>query len=212
MPKSLVPIGGKPIIWHIMKLYSHYGFRDFILCLGQRGELIREYFEMNKEPGWNVVCVDTGLNTNKSERIKKIKDLIDDKTFMVSYGDDVCNIDIKKSLDHHTKHGKIATITAVRLASPFGIVELENGDTIVKFEEKPVLDYYINGGFMIFNREIFDYLDEGELEKEVFEKLVELKQIHAFRHNGFWRCMNTTKDSLELEDLWRRGKAEWKIW
>jgi glucose-1-phosphate cytidylyltransferase len=212
IPKALVPIGGKPIIWHIMKIYSHYGFKDFIICLGHRGELIKEYFEMNKETSWNVTCVETGIDTNKSERIKKVKDMIDDYTFFVSYGDDVSDINIKKVLDYHKSHGKIATVTAVKLESPFGILEIDDENKIINFKEKPILEHYINGGFMIFNKKIFDYLDEGELEKEVFEKLVEIEQIHAFKHEGFWRCMNTTKETLELGDLWRNGKAKWKVW
>jgi len=212
MPKALVPIGGKPIVWHIMKMYSHHGFNDFILCLGHMGEMVKEYFEMNKEPDWNVTCVDTGLDTNKSERIKRVKDLIDGDTFMVSYGDDVSDIDIKKSLEYHKNHGRIATITAVKLTSPFGVFEKDENDKITKFKEKPLLADHINGGFMIFNKELFDHIDEGELEKEVFEKLVDLGEIHAFEHNGFWRCMNTAKDTLELGEIWRNGKAGWKTW
>ena len=152
LPKALVPICGKPVIWHIMKIYSHYGFKDFIVCLGHRGEFIREYFDMNKELGWNVTCVDTGLNTTKSERLKKIKDLIDDDIFLVSYGDDVSNVDINKVLEFHKFHKKIATITAVKLSSPFGILEIDKDNRIKRFEEKPVLNHYINGGFMIFDK------------------------------------------------------------
>lgn len=212
IPKALVPIGGKPIIWHIMKIYSHYGFKDFIVCLGYKGELIKEYFDMNKEPNWKVRCVDTGLESNKSERIEKVKGLIEEDDFFVSYGDDVCDINIKKVLEYHKSHGNIATITAVKLESPFGILEMDEKNKITRFKEKPILEHYINGGFMIFNKRIFDYLDEGELEKEVFEKLVENSQIRAFKHEGFWRCMNTTKETLELGDMWRNGKAKWKMW
>jgi len=212
MPKALVQIGGKPIIWHIMKMYAHHGFKDFIICLGHRGDLIKEYFDMNREPGWNVTCIDTGLETNKSERLKRIKELIDGDTFLVSYGDDVSDVNIKRVIDYHKSHGKIATITAVKLESPFGILEMDEANKIKRFKEKPVLEHYINGGFMVFDKRIFDYLDEGELEKEVFEKLVEDEQIHAFRHEGFWRCMNTTKETMELGDLWRSGKAKWRVW
>jgi glucose-1-phosphate cytidylyltransferase len=212
MPKALVPIGGKPIVWHVMKMYSNHGFNDFILCLGHKGEMVKEYFEMNKESSWNIECVDTGLDTNKSERIKMVKDLIDGDTFMVSYGDDVSDVDIKKNLEFHNSHRNIATITAIKPISQFGIFETDGSSKITKFKEKPRLENYINGGFMIFNKKIFDHLGEGELEKEVFEKLVDLGEIHAIEHTGFWRCMNTAKDTIELGELWRSGKAEWKTW
>ena len=212
IPKPLVEIGGKPILWHLMKIYSHYGFNDFILCLGYKGELIKEYFSRNNKENWKITFVDTGEDANKAERIKKVQKYIKDDNFFVAYGDDVCDVNVKKVLDLHLKKGKIVTLTAVNLLSPFGVMEVNENDEVTEFKEKPKLDYWMNGGYFVFNKKIFNYLKEGyDLEKEAFEELAKEKQIAAFKHHGFWKSMNTFKDVVELNELWERGNAPWKV-
>jgi glucose-1-phosphate cytidylyltransferase len=212
LPKPLIPIGEKPVLWHVMKIYSTQGFKDFILCLGYKGEKIKDYFKKNNEEDWNIQFVDTGEKTSKSGRIKQISSLIKGENFFLAYSDDISNVDLNKLLKFHEYMGLTATITAVRLISPFGVVEMDEENIITEFKEKPVLDKWMNGGFMVLNKKIFDYLDIGELENEVFEKLVELKQICAYKHKGEWKTMNTLKDNIELNKLWDNGKAFWKIW
>jgi len=213
LPKPLVEIGGKPILWHIMKIYSNYGFNDFILCLGYKGEKIQEYFQSNNKENWNIEFIDTGQNTNKGERIKKIEPYIKENNFCVAYGDDVADVNIKDILDFHLKNNKIVTLTAVPLLSQFGIMEMNNNNEIIEFKEKPKLDHWINGGFFVFNKKIFSYIKPNyDLEKEAFEELVKEKQIQAFKHDGFWKCMNTFKDTMELNELWENNKAPWKVW
>jgi len=213
IPKPLVEIGGKPILWHIMKIYASYGYNDFVLCLGYKGKMIEEYFKDNNHENWNIEFVDTGEESNKGQRILKIKDYITEDNFFVAYGDDVADVDIKKILDYHLQKGKIVTLTAINPRSQFGIMEINDNDEIIEFKEKPKLDHWINGGFFVFNKKIFDYIKEGyELEKETFEDLVKEKQICSFKHNGFWKCMNTFKDTMELNELWEKDKALWKAW
>lgn len=211
-PKPLIPIGDNPVLWHIMKIYQSQGFNDFILCLGQKGEKIREYFEKNKNDDWTVQLVDTGENASKADRIKKVRNLIRGDNFFLAYGDDVSDVDLNKLLKFHEYMGLTATITAVQLTSPFGIVEMNEDNVITQFKEKPVIDKWINGGFMVLNKKIFKHLGAGELENEVFEKLVKLKQICAYKHKGYWMCMNTLKEQMELESIWNNGKAFWKMW
>ena len=212
IPKPLVEIGGKPILWHLMKIYSHYGFNDFILCLGYKGELIKEYFSRNNKENWKITFVDTGEEANKAERIKKVQKYIKDDNFFVAYGDDVCDVNVKKVLDLHLKKNKVVTLTAVNLLSPFGVMEVNDNDEVTEFKEKPKLDYWMNGGYFVFNKKIFNYLKEGyDLEKEAFEELAKEKQIAAFKHHGFWKSMNTFKDVVELNELWENNDAPWKV-
>ena len=213
IPKPLIEIGGKPVLWHIMKLYSSQDFKDFILCLGYRGDMIKEYFEKNNHENWNIQFVDTGEDSKKAERILKVRHLINGENFFLSYGDDLANIDFNKLLKFHEYMGVTATITTVRLTSPFGIVHLNEEGLIHKFQETPItLDHWMNGGFMVLNKKIFDILHKGELEVEVFNHLIEPKQICAYKHKGEWKSMNTLKDNIELNDMWANGKAFWKIW
>ena len=212
IPKPLVEIGDKPVLWHIMKIYASQGFNEFVLCLGYNGEKIKAYFGENNSEKWSIEFVDTGLESSKSERIQKIKNFVDGKNFFLAYGDDLCNIDLKKLLGLHEKSKRVATITAVRVESPFGLVESNEKGEVVRFKEKPKLNHWMNGGYMVFNKKIFGYLGEGELEKEVFEKLVKEKQLMAFRHEGEWKTMNTLKDNIELNELWEKNKAFWKVW
>jgi glucose-1-phosphate cytidylyltransferase len=213
IPKPLIEIGGKSILWHIMKIYAHYGHDDFILCLGYKGDKIKEYFEANGHEFRNVVFADTGLDSSKAERLKKIEKLVDGDDFFLAYGDDVSNVDINQILKFHLKKKKTATITSVNLASQYGILKLNGKCEITDFVEKPVLDCWINGGFFVLNRRIFDHIRKGmELEDDVFRKLSKEKDIVAFKHRGFWKSMNTLKDVKELNDMWESGRAPWKVW
>lgn len=237
-PKPLVEIRGRPILWHIMKIYSHYGFNEFVLCLGYKGSMIKEYFchynllnedftlDLGKESNpvmhkdhceksWRITFVDTGEESLKGARLKRIEKYIDGDTFMVTYGDGVADIDINKLIEFHKSHGKIATLTGVHPISRFGELILE-GDQIKKFEEKPQSEKnIINGGFFVFNRKIFDYLedkDECDLELGALEKVAEKGELMMYRHAGFWYCMDTTRDVDYLRSIWREGKTPWKIW
>ncbi len=234
-PKPMVEIGGKPILWHIMKIYSYYGFNDFIICLGYKGYMIKEYFanyflhmsdvtidlQKNKleihnvraEP-WRITLVDTGLNTMTGGRIKRIQQYVGNETFMLTYGDGVGNIDIKKLVDFHKSHGKLATVTAVQPLGRFGALTIE-GDRVFSFKEKPKGDgSWINGGFFVLEPGIFKYIqgDETIWEKEPLENLSKEGQLMAYKHTGFWKAMDTLRDKRELETLWQSGNPPWKVW
>jgi glucose-1-phosphate cytidylyltransferase len=213
LPKPLIEIGGKPILWHIMKIYSHYGYSNFILCLGYKGNQIKEYFRKNNHDFGNIIFIDTGLKSNKAERLKEVEKFIDGENFFLAYGDDVSNVNIKKILEFHLKNKKIATITTVNLVSQYGILKLNEKNEITDFEEKPVLDYWVNGGFFVLNKKIFSRIKKGmELEDDVFRKLSKMREISAFKHKGFWKSMNTLKDVKELNDIWESGRAPWRVW
>ena len=212
IPKPLVELGGKPILWHIMKIYESNGFRDFVLALGYKGEMIKKYFSENKE-GWNIEFADTGEDTNTGGRVKKSQSYIKDEEFMATYGDGVASINLKELLEQHRKNGKIATITCVKAKSRFGLVEVDENNIVQEFREKPTLPYLVNGGFFVFKKEIFDSIGENDvLEKEVFERLASKGEVAAYKFDGFWECMDTFKDMQTLNDLWNSGKAEWKVW
>ena len=209
LPKSLFPIGEKPILWHVMNIYAYYGFKDFILCLGYQAGRIKEFCSKIKD--WDIKCVDTGLDTNTGGRIKKIEGYIKEDCFLATYGDGLADINIKKLIEFHHSHKNIATITAVKPYSPFGIVGIDtHTNSVTHFEEKPILDHWINGGFFVFNKGVFRYMqDDDILEKDTFERLVKDKNLNAYKHEGFWECMDTFKDNLRLNQLWNEGKAPW---
>jgi len=229
VPKALVRIGDDPIIWHLLKLYSRAGFNDFLICLGFLAEEIRNYFNKlsintadNKFArdnvralvdlnDWRIELIDSGLDTNTGGRIKQGQEhLIGDETFCVTYGDGLADIDLKKLLAFHRSHGKIATLTAVHPVSNFGLLDLDEIGQVTNFREKPVLKEWVNGGFFVFNRAIFDYLDDNAvLEGEPLVRLAERGDLMAYRHDGFWKCMDTYKDSLEFNQLWEQG-APWQ--
>lgn len=213
VPKALINIGGKPIIWHLLKIYSYHGINDFILCLGFLGDKIKQYLSKNKED-WQITFAETGLDTNTGGRIKLIeKHLEGEKNFFVTYGDGLADVNIKKLLDFHKSHGKIGTLTAVHPFSNFGLIKLDEENAVTEFQEKPRLKEWINGGYFVFNRRIFDYLDENcVLEREPLEGLANERELIAFPHTGFWKCMDTFKDNLEFKQLWDEGKADWKVW
>ena len=209
-PKPLVEIGGRPILWHLLKYYSHFGITDFILCTGYLQEKFTEYFSSSREFP-RVQCVNTGTDTIKSERIKQIQPLIPaGEHFIVAYGDDLSDVPLPGLLDFHRQHGKIATLVAVQPRSQYGILQL-NGTMVKGFVEKPVLDHWINGGFFVFTYGIFDYLQYGELESSVLPKLAEEGQVSAYQHYGFWKSMNTFQDVIELNDLYAKGQAKWSV-
>lgn len=208
IPKPLIDVGGKPILLRIMEIYSYYGYKDFILCLGYKGGKIMEFFKNHKE--YNIEFIETGIDSNKAERLLKIKDHVKGDEFFVTYGDDLSDVDIKELLEFHYKNKKIATLTAIDLISPFGILEVNKKKEVTKFKEKPKLNHLMNGGFYVFNRKIFDYIKKGyDLEKGTLKDLAEDKQIAAFYHKGFWKSMNTLKDVIELNKMFENGETPW---
>lgn len=236
-PKPMVEIGEMPILWHIMKIYSYYGYNEFVICCGYKAYMIKEYFadyylhrsditfdfgDSNKmivhnnfaEP-WKVTLVDTGLNTMTGGRVKRIQDYIGDETFMLTYGDGVSDVDINKLVEFHKAHGKIATMTAINVGQRFGVLEIDGINAISSFREKSKSDgSYINGGFMVLNSNIFNYIegDSTVFEKQPLEALAKEGQLMAYKHEGFWQCMDTQRDKQQLEDLWVNGNAPWRKW
>lgn len=236
-PKPMVEIGGHPILWHIMKIYSSYGFNDFIICCGYKGHVIKEYFmdyymyqsdvtidlqnndvtvhETITEP-WKVTLVNTGLTTPTAGRIKQIQKYVGEEPFMMTYGDGVADIDIGELLKSHRESGKIATITTTRPAGRFGVIQIDDSTGgIVSFKEKARQDQsWVNAGFAVFNKEIFDYLGDGNdmLENGPYESLAQANKMYAYKHTGFWSPMDTMRDKQYLEELWQQGEAPWRIW
>lgn len=235
-PKPMIEIGGMPILWHIMKEYAYWGFNEFIVCAGYKQHVIKEYFsnyflhasditfdftQGNKmivhhqhAESWKVTIVDTGLNTLTGGRIKRIAPYVGNDTFMLTYGDGVSDVPIDKLLAFHKSHGKICTMTAVRPEGRFGILDID-GTQIKSFREKSENDVgYINGGYMALEPKIFDYIkgDDTTFEREPLETIANEGQLMAFKHNGFWQCMDTMRDKTQLEKLWSSGHAPWKVW
>lgn len=236
-PKPMVEIGGKPILWHIMKYYSHFGHNEFIICCGYKQHVIKEWFanyylhnsditfdftQDNKmivhnnvaEP-WKVTLIDTGLNTMTGGRIKRIKDYVNNEPFMLTYGDGVSNVDLDKLVEFHKSHGKIATMTAVNVGQQFGVLEIDEDGTINKFREKSDSDGgVINAGFMVLNPEIFDYIegDSTVFEKQPLETVAAKGQLKAYMHHGFWKCMDTQRDREKLEEMIASKEAPWMVW
>lgn len=221
-PKPMIGIGSKPILWHIMKYYSCFGFRRFILALGYKGGCIKEYFDSRsaggavmRENGWDVVCVDTGVNTLKGGRIKRMEKHIRSDSFHLTYGDGLGTVDLDALTSFHRSHKRVGTVTSVHPPSRFGEM-LIAGNRVVEFEEKPQLTSgYINGGFFIFNRALLEYLTPDkncDLEFGALQKLCRDKELMAYRHEGYWQCMDTWRDMQYLNRLWKSGRAPWKIW
>ena len=213
IPKPLIEIGGKPILWHIMKIYSAYKIDDFVICLGYKGEKIKEYFEQFDSKLWNIQLIDTGLDTMTGGRLKRIQDKIDN-TFCMTYGDGVSDVNLNNLLTFHKEKKSLATLTAIHPPERFGVLNL-SGDYVTEFHEKHTGESsWINGGFFVFEPEIFDYLqnDSTVLERTPLETLAKEQKLAAFKHNGFWHPMDTLRDKKHLEDLWTSEKAPWKIW
>jgi len=213
IPKALVEIGGRPILWHIMKLYAHYGFREFIVCLGYKGELIRAYFETHTDQ-WSVTFVDTGAETQTGGRVLRVLPHVTGDTVFVTYGDGLANIDLSDLLRFHRRQGTATTITCVNPESPFGIVEIGADQRVVRYQEKPRMDQWISGGFFVFERRAFSYLqgDADILERRPFEQMAADGELSAYRFKDFWTCMDTYKDTQRLNALWESGQAPWKVW
>ncbi|HEY4064282.1 MAG TPA: glucose-1-phosphate cytidylyltransferase [Puia sp.] len=237
-PKPMVEIGGKPILWHIMKIYSQYGFDDFIICLGYKGYMIKEYFmhyylhnsdmtidlhnnkvdvHTTNTESFKVTLVETGLATKTAGRLKQVQKYVGDETFMLTYGDGVIDLDLNNLLKFHRAHGKIATVTAVQPEARFGGMSFGADGRVESFKEKPTGDgKWVNGGFFVLEPGVFDYL-KGDMnntmwEDDPMEHLVRDQQLTAYRHTGFWKCMDAMRDKLELESLWQNEQAKWKIW
>ena len=213
LPKPMIEIGGKPILWHIMKIYSTYKIDDFVICLGYRGEKIKEYFDQFDSKLWNIQLVDTGEDTMTGGRLKRIQDKIDD-TFCVTYGDGLSDINLNDLILFHKEKRSLATLTAIHPPERFGVLNL-SGDYVTQFHEKHAGESsWINGGFFVFEPEIFDYLqdDSTVLERIPLETLAKEQKLTAFKHDGFWHPMDTLRDKKHLEDLWTSEKAPWKIW
>ncbi|MHB8646953.1 MAG: glucose-1-phosphate cytidylyltransferase [Thermomicrobiales bacterium] len=234
-PKPMVEIGGHPILWHIMKHFDHYGMREFFIALGYKGDLIKRFFldystlsgsmTISLKSGkvtvvdgacedWTVHLMDTGLTTNTGGRIRRLEPWLRDGTFMMTYGDGVCNVNLHDLVRFHRAQGRIATVTAVRPASRFGGL-IFDGDTVSEFTEKPQIgEGWINGGFIVFEPQIFDYLsDDGDsLEATALERLAADRQLVAYRHEGFWQCMDTLREKRLLESYWQSGDAPWRVW
>ncbi len=236
-PKPMIEIGGSPILWHIMKYYSSFGFNDFVICCGYKGYMIKEYFadyylhrsditfdfsnnnEMiihnNVAEPWRVTVVDTGLNTMTGGRLKRVKQYLDNETFMMTYGDGLSNVDLNELLKFHRQSDVLATITAIQPGGRFGVMDIDERQKVLKFTEKAKEDGgWINGGFMVLEPEVLNYIagDETFFEREPLEKLAEGNKLAAYKHNGFWRCMDTMRDKESLEYLWSINNAEWKRW
>lgn len=237
-PKPMVEIGEHPILWHIMKCYSHYGFQDFYIALGYKGDTIKRFFldyyslkgsmtidiptgdirRHDREcENWKVHLIDTGVATNTGGRVKRLEPHLKDATFMLTYGDGVCDVDLRALLAFHREQGKLATVTAVRPPARFGglVFDGDDGDLVAEFSEKPQIgEGWINGGFMVLEPQALEYLsaDTDSLEIHALERLAQDKQLAAFKHEGFWQCMDTLREKRILEGLWKSGEATWKVW
>lgn len=234
-PKPMIEIGGKPILWHIMKIYSHYGLNEFVVCCGYKGYMIKEYFanyflhmsdvtfdmknnkmeiHQNSSEPWKVTLVDTGESTMTGGRMKRIKEYLDNEDFCLTYGDGVADVNIPELLKFHKSHGGLATLTAAQPPGRFGALSLQ-GTKVRSFQEKPVGDgNWINGGFFVLNKKVIDLIDGDQTiwEQGPVETLSQQNQMHAYLHHGFWRPMDTLRDKTYLEELWEKGKAPWKVW
>ena len=237
-PKPLVDVGGRPILWHIMKLYAHHGFREFILCLGYKGSMIKEYFlnyeamnsdfticlgkkaeiqfnDDHEEQDFHVTLAETGSDTMTGGRVKRVERYLQNETrFMVTYGDGVSDVNIRKLIDFHESHGKLATVTTFRPVSRFGILDINESNQVQNFTEKPKSDAWASAGFFVFERKVFDYLDGDActLEREPLEQLAKEGQLMAYNHEGFFYAMDTYREYQILNDLWKSGQAPWKLW
>lgn len=237
-PKPMVEIGGKPMLWHIMKIYSHFGFNDFIICLGYKGYVIKEYFmnyflhnsditielKNNKvqihstsSEAFTITLVETGIETKTAGRLKQVEKYVGDEDFMLTYGDGVCDVNLNELVKFHKTHNKIATVTSIQLDSRFGGMEVNDTGQVTAFKEKAHDDCkWINGGFFVLKPDVFKYLD-GDMKNIMWEdipleRLTTNNELVAYRHKGFWKCMDALRDKIELEELWKNNEAKWKVW
>lgn len=237
-PKPMIEIGGKPILWHIMKIYEHYGFRDFIVCLGYKGFLIKEYFmnyylhnadvtidiknnkmkvHQSTSEDFIITLIETGLTTKTAGRLQRVKDHLDNERFMLTYGDGLCNVNLHDLIQFHENHGKIATVTSILPEGKFGAIVTDENNVVSQFMEKPKGDgHWINGGFFVLEPAVFNYLkepmDNVMWEEAPLSNLTKDNQLVSYKHFGFWKCMDALRDKNELEESWNSGTAKWKIW
>ena len=235
-PKPMVEVGGKPVLWHVMKLFAHHGMTEFVLCAGYRGQMIKDYFlnyearnsdltitlgdhasvrfhGTHLETGWEVTVADTGELTQTGGRVKRVEHYLDGDTFVVTYGDGLADVDLTALLAHHRAHGKLATVTTTRPLSRFGIVDLESDATVARFREKPQADDWVSSGFFVFQREFLAELDpDCILEREPLERLAAAGELVAYQHDGFWQPMDTYREFQMLSEMWETGKAPWAVW
>lgn len=235
-PKPMIEIGEKPILWHIMKYFSHFGFNEFIICLGYKAHKVKEFFDdyylytsdiqynfstgekkvlNNSAEPWKVTLIDTGLHTLTGGRLKRVKDYIGNEPFIMTYGDGVADVDLEKLIEFHKKGNRLATITAVQPGERFGVLDLAKDGQIKCFREKSVEDGgWINGGFMVLEPKVLEYIegDHTTFEREPLETIASENQLDAYKHHGFWQCMDTMKDKQQLEELFEKGEAPWKVW
>ncbi len=237
IPKPMVEIGGKPMLWHIMKIYSYYGFNDFIICLGYRGYLVKEYFSHyfmhtsditidlaknkttihnNSSEPWKITLVDTGFDTMTGGRLKRVEKYVGNKTFLLTYGDGLADINMKKLVKFHKANKRLATLTAIQNVGRFGVLNIGSGNKVSSFLEKPKGEGgWINGGFFVLESEVFNYINNNDTvvwEKEPLEKLSRRGKLCAYKHTGFWGCMDTLRDKISFERTWQSGAAPWKVW
>ena len=210
-PKSMIAVGEKPIIWHIMKVYKHLGFNNFIFALGYKGEMIADYFSKNNKEKFNITAVDTGQETLTGERILKLRKYIKTDMFMVTYGDGVGDVDVNDLIEYHKKKNVIGTITGVHPTSKWGLINSDENNLIISFRQKPILKEYVNGGFMIFNKSFLSYLRKGEMIEDAFLRLTKKKQLAVYNHDKFWHAMDTYQDMEEFNRMWKKN-PKWKIW
>lgn len=235
-PKPMVLVGEKPIIWHIMKIYSHYGFNEFVLALGYKAEYIKDFFlnqkaftsdftietkthrtkyyleSRNEVDDFKITFVDTGIETLIGERILRCKKYITEDEFMVTYGDGVTDLNIRDLIKFHKKQGTIGTITGVNPRSKYGLVKTDNKNLVTEFVEKPILSDWVNGGFMVFKKDFFNYLKPGEMEHPALQRLSKIRQLSLYKHKGFWMCVDTYRELEELNKIWNSGNPPWKVW
>jgi glucose-1-phosphate cytidylyltransferase len=235
-PKPMVEVGGRPVLWHIMKLFAHHGLTDFVVCIGYRGDMIKDYFLNyeswskdftvrlgdresvrfhgdHAETGWQVTVAGTGDETQTGGRVKRVERYLDGDTFLVTYGDGLADVDLTALLEFHRAHGKLATVTTTRPLSRFGIVEIDAEQRVDRFREKPLGDEWVSAGFFVFQREFLDYLDaDCILEREPLEQLANKGELVAYQHEGFWQPMDTYRELLMLSDMWNSGEAPWAVW
>jgi glucose-1-phosphate cytidylyltransferase len=237
-PKPMIEIGGKPILWHIMKIYSHYGFTDFVICLGYKGHMIKEYFinyflynsdltvelhsnqlniHYSNSETFKVTLIDTGVETNTAGRLKKVRKYVENDTFMLTYGDGVSNVNLNHLVDFHKQKGKLVTLTTIQPPGRFGTIEMTDGGDVLEFQEKSqATGPWINAGYMVLEPGIFDYLsgdmDAVQWEKQPLVEIANAGQLAAYKHDGFWKCMDAMRDKVELEEMWQTNAAKWKIW
>lgn len=235
IPKVLVEVGGRPILWHIMQGYAHYGYTDYVLALGYLGERVKEFFLdyqswrkrdlrlrlggggspelLGEGEDWTITFAGTGMETNTGGRIKRLAPYLDGDTFFATYGDGVSNIDVPRLLEFHRSHGKVATVTVVQPRLGLGVLDIDADQRVTRFDEKPKIEGWVNGGFFVFDRRVFGYLDQNsDLERECLVQLASEGELMAYQHKGFWACMDTYKDTVDLNAAWSCGRAPWRIW